>query len=279
MIVTLTTDFGTQDGYVAAMKGTMLSISPDLRFVDVTHDVPPQDVMEAAWVLRESAWTFPEGSVHLAVVDPGVGTARRPLAARFRPAGTDREHLFVGPDNGLLSLLSDEAPIRAVVLDRPEFWRSTRTSRTFHGRDVFAPVAAHLARGARLRDLGTLTEETTSLRWPLPRADEQGVEGSIVHVDRYGNCVTNIPRETVEAHRADRPVSVYAGSTIIRGLSETYAHAAAAEPLALFGSTGALEVSVNKGDAAELLSLSRGGAVRLIFESPKSRARRLGRAA
>lgn len=279
MIVSLTTDFGTKDGYVAAMKGTMLGVAPETRFVDVSHEIPPQDVMEAAYVLRQAAWTFPEDTVHLAVVDPGVGTSRRPLAARFRPAGTDREHLFVGPDNGLLSLLSDDAPTRAVVLDRPEFWRSSRTSRTFHGRDVFAPVAAHLASGVPLRELGSPTEETASLRWPLPRADEQGVEGSILHVDRFGNCVTNIRRETVEAHRADRPVSVYAGSTIIRGLSETYAHAAAAEPLALFGSSGALEVSVNKGDAAQLLSLSRGASVRLIFESPGARARRLGRAA
>ncbi|MEM6326127.1 MAG: SAM-dependent chlorinase/fluorinase [Bacteroidota bacterium] len=279
MTVTLTTDFGTQDGYVAAMKGTMLGIAPEIRFVDISHQVSPQDVMEAAWVLRQSAWTFPEGTIHLGIVDPGVGTSRRPLAARFHPAGSDREHLFVGPDNGLLSLLTDGVPPRAVVLDRPEFWRSGRTSRTFHGRDVFAPVAAHLASGVPLRDVGSVTEELAVLRWPLPRADEQGVEGSILHVDRFGNCVTNIPRETVEAHRADRLVSVYAGSTIIRGISETYAHGAAAEPIALFGSSGALEVSVNRGDAAELLSLRRGGGVRLIFESPEARSRRLGRAA
>ncbi|MEM1056894.1 MAG: SAM-dependent chlorinase/fluorinase [Bacteroidota bacterium] len=275
MIVTLTTDFGTADGYVAAMKGTALGIAPDVRLIDVTHEIPPQDVMEAAWVLRQSAWTFPQGTIHLAVVDPGVGTSRRPLAARFRPAGSDREHLFVGPDNGLLSLISDGPPSRAVVLDRPEFWRSSRTSRTFHGRDVFAPVAAYLAQDTQLRDLGSVTETTATLRWPLPIADASGVEGSILHVDRYGNCVTNIQRETVEAHRADRAVKVYAGSTIIRGLSETYAHAAAAEPLALFGSTGALEVSVNKGNAARLLSLSRGLPVRLIFETRSERVRRL----
>ena len=278
MIVTLTTDFGTRDGYVAAMKGAMLTVSPSVRFVDVSHEVAPQEVMEAAWVLRQSAWTFPEGTVHLAVVDPGVGTARRPLAARFRPSGTDREHLFVGPDNGLLSLLGDEPPAQIVVLDRPELWRASRASRTFHGRDVFAPVAAHLASGAAtLRDVGSPTDEISTLRWALPRADEQGVEGWIVHVDRYGNCITNIPRETVEAHRADRRVKVYAGSTIIRDIAETYG-SADGEPVALFGSSGALEVSVNKGDAASLLSLARGAAVRLIFETRSQRVRRLAEA-
>ena len=278
MIVTLTTDFGTQDGYVAAMKGAMLCIAPEVRFVDVSHEVAPQDVMEAAFVLRQAAGHFPEESVHLVVVDPGVGTSRRPLAARFRPSGSDREHIFVGPDNGLLSLLSDEDPLRVVVLDRPDRWRTARTSDTFHGRDIFAPIAAHLASGAALRDVGTPTDELTTLRWAMPRADDQGVEGWVVHVDRYGNCITNIPRETVEAHRAGRSLSVYAGSTIIRGVAQTYGEAGAAEPIALFGSGGALEVSVNKGNASTLLSLQRGTAVRLIFETRPSRSRRLAEA-
>ena len=278
MIVTLTTDFGTRDGYVAAMKGAMLSAHPSVRMIDVSHEVAPQEVMEAAWVLRQSAWTFPEGTVHLAVVDAADGSARRPLAARFTPAGTDREHLFVGPDNGLLSLLSDEPPGLAVVLDRPEAWGTSRASRTFQSRDVFAPVAAHLANGANLRDMGSVTDEIASLRWPQPRADEQGVEGWIVHVDRYGNCITNIPRETVEAHRAERAVKVYAGSTIIRGLADTYASTETGEPLAVFGSSGALEVGVNKGNAASLLSLARGGAVRLIFETRTKRTRRFAEA-
>ena len=278
VILTLTTDFGTQDGYVAAIKAAMLCVTPQLQFVDVTHEVAPQDVMEAAFVLRQAAAYFPEGTVHLVVVDPGVETMRRPIAARFTPTGSDREHLFVGPDNGILSLLSDGDPSRCVVLDRPEHWRGPRASATFHGRDIFAPVAAFLASGGTLREVGTPTEEVTTLRWAMPRADDQGVEGWVVHVDRYGNCITNIPQETVDAHRAGRAVSVYAGSTIIRGVGTTYGHAAAAEPIAIFGSSGALEVSVNKGDASELLSIQRGTAIRLIFESRPGRTRRFAEA-
>ena len=275
MIVTLTTDFGTQDGYVAAIKGAMLSVAPEVRFVDVTHEVPPQDVMGAAFVMRQAIGHFPEGTIHLGVVDPGTGGSRRPLAARFRPPGSDREHIFVGPDNGLLSLITDDPPVRTVVLDQPNRWRSTRASETFHGRDIFAPVAAHLASGVPLRDVGTPTEEIATLRWALPRADEQGVEGWVVHVDRYGNCITNIPRETVDAHRAGRDVSVYAGSTIIRGMNASYGDVTDTEPVAVFGSSGSLEVGVNRGNASTLLSLYRGTAIRLVFDSQPTRARRL----
>ncbi len=277
VIVTLTTDFGSQDGYVAAIKGAMLSVAPEARVVDISHEVPPQDVMGAAFVMRQAISFFPEGSIHVGVV--GSGTSRRPLAARFTPSGTDREHLYVGPDNGLLSLISEGAPIRTVVLDQPSRWRGARASETFHGRDIFAPVAGHLASGAALRDVGTPTEETATLRWAMPRADEQGVEGWVVHVDRYGNCITNIPRETVDAHRDGRDVSVYAGSTIIRGMTSTYSDVTDAEPVAVFGSNGSLEVGVNRGNASELLSLYRGTAVRLIFGSDSHRGRRRADAA
>ena len=146
-ILTLTTDFGTRDAYVAAMKGVILRRCPDVRLVDVTHEVAPQEVLEAAFVLREAAPYYPAGTVHLAVVDPGVGTARRAVALRHGG------HLFVGPDNGLFALLLDGAcPDELVALDRPAFWRTSEPSATFHGRDVFAPVAAHLAAGRPLAE-------------------------------------------------------------------------------------------------------------------------------
>lgn len=272
MTVTLTTDFGTEDGYVAALKGAMLRVAPQARFVDVSHAVPTQDVMGAAYVLRHAAPAFPEGTVHLVVVAPGLG-AGRPLAARFVPRGADREHLFVGPDNGVLSLISEGPPVRAVVLDRPEKWGPGRGASALSGRDVLAPVAAHLASGAALHEVGSTTDEIETLRWALPRADEQGVDGWVVHVDHFGNCITNVRRETVEAHRAGREVKVYAGSTILRGVAPRRGEGT--EPAAVFGREGALEIGVPRGHAASLLSLRRGSAVRLVFEARPGRPRRL----
>ena len=189
-LITLTTDFGTRDGYVAAMKGIMLTISPSANLIDVSHQITPQDVMEAAFVLRSVVDHYPQGTVHLAVVDPGVGTDRRAIALEHRGS------YFVGPDNGLFSLvLEEDAPERVVVLDRPGFWRDPSTSSTFHGRDIFAPVAAHLASGRNLEDVGSPTDRLTPLHWALPTIDEHGVQGWVVHIDRFGNCITNISKD------------------------------------------------------------------------------------
>ncbi len=259
-LITLTTDFGLDDAYVAAMKGVIFSIAPDLRTVDVSHGVTPQDVMGAAFVLRDAAPYFPEGTVHLAVVDPGVGTARRPIAARIGG------QLFVGPDNGLFSLLLDGGePEAVVVLDRPAFWRTPEPSRTFHGRDIFAPVAAHLASGRSLDDLGSRTDTLQRLHWVRARADAEGLQGWVAHIDRFGNAITNIPAALLLAHRAGRPLKCYVGSTILTGLEETYADVEEGEPVALIGSSGWLEVGVRDGDAAELLSIHKGSAVNVVF--------------
>jgi S-adenosylmethionine hydrolase len=260
--VTLTTDFGLQDAYVAAMKGAMLAVAPGLRLVDVTHLVEPQDVMGAAFVLRQVVPFFPEGTVHLAVVDPGVGTARRALAARFRG------HHFVGPDNGLLALLldEDETP-EVVVLDRPAFWRTPAPARTFHGRDVFGPVAAHLAAGRALGEVGTPTDRYERLLWALPIADAEGIQGWVVHVDRFGNCITNVPGALLDgaAGAPGRPAKCYAGSAILDGIRATYADVPPGEPLALVGSSGHLEISVRDGDAATLLALRKGSRISLVY--------------
>lgn len=242
------------------MKGVILGISPDVRIVDVTHDVSPQDVMEAAFVLREAARYFPPGTIHVAVVDPGVGTARRPIAVR---SGTQ---FFVGPDNGLLALLLDRtAPDEAVVLDRPVWWRSPEISATFHGRDVFAPVAAHLAAGRSLTDVGTPIDRLTPLNWALPIADAEGVQGWVAHIDRFGNCVTNIPRSTFEAWRAGRAVKCYAGGTALDAVHTTYDDVELGEPLLLFNSSDFLEIAVNAGNAAERMGIRRGDAVHIVF--------------
>ncbi len=266
MLLTLTTDFGLADGYVGAMKGALYAVEPRLMLVDVSHEIPAQDVMAAAFVLQTAAPHFPDGTVHLAIVDPDVGTDRRAIAARFS-LGRHR-FTFVGPDNGLLPLVLDGAAAgEAVVLDRPEVWRTPTPSRTFHGRDVFAPVAARLAAGAALADVGSPAGDLTRLHWPLPRTDAEGIDGMVIAIDHYGNCITNITRDAVDHWRGDRPVTVYVGTEILRGMHGTYATGGRGEPLALFGSGDRLEIAVRDGDAATLLSVRRGSSVNLVFDS------------
>lgn len=270
-MITITTDFGTRDAYVPAMKGTMLSICPEARLVDVTHEISPQDVMEAAFVLRSALPYFPEGSIHLVVVDPGVGTERRAVALR----ADDR--WFVGPDNGVFPLVLDEEPPDAMVeLDDPGFWRSPSPSTTFHGRDIFAPAAAHLATGRSVEELGSPIDTLEPLRWALPSTAPQTVQGWVVHVDHFGNCVTNVRRSTLaEAVQLDDPepsldafppMKAFVGSTVLRELHPTYGAVPEGDPLLLFGSTGYLEVSVNGGNAAELLDIRKGDSVKFVFE-------------
>jgi S-adenosylmethionine hydrolase len=273
-MITLTTDFGTRDAYVAAMKGVMLDLHPSATFVDITHEIHPQDVMEAAFVLRTAVPYMPAGTVHLVVVDPGVGTDRRAVAVQHD------DQWFVGPDNGVFPLvLDDDAPDAMVELDVPDAWRAPDPSTTFHGRDIFAPVAAHLAAGRALDEVGSPIDALDPLRWALPIADEHAVEGQVIHVDRFGNCITNVRRDTLidtPAARAlngapDAPtVKCYAGSTILKGLHDTYGEVAEEEPLLLFGSTGFLEVAVNAGNAAERLNIRKGDSVKLTFPSSRS---------
>ena len=260
--LTLTTDFGSKDAYVAAMKGVILQSCPEARLVDVTHEVAPQDVMEAAFVLRQAVPFFPEETVHLVVVDPGVGTERRPVALR---AG---DHFFVGPDNGLFSLVLDGEPPEALVaLDAPDHWRTPEPSSTFHGRDIFAPAAAHLAAGRPLEALGSPIDALDTLRWALPITDAQGIQGWTVHVDHFGNCITNIPHTLFEKHRDGRPVKCYAGGTILSGVAPTYGAVAEGEPLLVFGSSGFLEVAVSGGNASKLLGIQKGESVNVVFQS------------
>lgn len=272
-IVTITTDFGTEDAYVSAMKGTMLSIAPEARLVDVTHSISPQDVMESAFVLKSAQPFFPEGTVHLVVVDPGVGTERRAVALRHEG------HWFVGPDNGVFPLVLDEAPPEAMVeLDNPEAWRTDTPSTTFHGRDIFSPAAAHLASGRALDDLGSPIDTLEPLRWARPITNDHTVQGWVLHVDHFGNCITNIQWSTIgKALSLDAPpasahelpsVEAYVGNTILNDIRSTYGEVAEEAPLLLFGSTGFLEVAVNGGSAADRLEIRKGDSIKLSFEAP-----------
>lgn len=269
-LITLTTDFGTTDAYVPAMKGTMLSIAPNVRLVDVTHEISPQDVMESAFVLKAAQPFFPEGTIHLVVVDPGVGTERRAVALRHE------NHWYVGPDNGVFPLVLDgETPEAMVELDNPDVWRSASPSATFHGRDIFCPAAAHLAAGHSLEVLGSPIDTLEPLRWAQPITEAGTIQGWVVHIDHFGNCITNIQRSTVtdaldlnSDPPSDElpPLTAYAGSTVLHSLCTTYGDVPDEDPLLLFGSTDFLEVSVNGGNAAERLDIRKGDSIKLTFE-------------
>ncbi|MCY4672783.1 MAG: SAM-dependent chlorinase/fluorinase [Bacteroidetes bacterium] len=258
--ITLTTDFGNSEGYVGAMKGTMLSINPDLLLIDITHEVNAFDVAAAAFVLRQITKYFSAGTVHLVVVDPGVGSARRAVALRHS------DQYFVGPDNGLFTLLLEtETPDQMVELKAPD---DSTLSATFHGRDLFSPAAARLASGTPLEELGTPFAKLKHLQWALPIDDEEGIRGWVVYIDHFGNCITNISRSLFEKRRTGRKIKGYAGSGIIRGIHNTYSDVPVNEPLMLFGSSDLLEIAVNQGSAAELLYVQRGAPVNIVFGNP-----------
>jgi len=250
-VVTLLTDFGTQDGYVAAMKGVIISMAPQVAVVDIAHEIAPFAISSAAYVLYSCAFFFPRGTVHVAVVDPGVGTPRRAIIH------CSRGHFFVAPDNGVLSLVADDSG-PTYTLDRPEFWLP-KVSSTFHGRDVFAPVAARLARGEPAGAMGTPGAPPTRSVWlgAQPAEGEQ-LLAQVLHVDRFGNLITGARPEDLP------PVPVFlAGGREIRGLSRTFADVAQGELLAYIGSSGLIEIGQREGNAAETLGLGPGSIVRI----------------
>lgn len=241
--MTLLTDFGTRDGYVGAMKGVIASLCPSALVHDLTHDIAPGDVRGGALALATSTASFPAGSIHVAVVDPGVGTARRGLLVE---AGGQ---YFIGPDNGLLSLAATR-PRRVRELDRPQYFRATVSS-TFHGRDLFASVAGHLAAGRDVAELGGEGADMIEVSLPAVRRHTGGVTGEILHVDRFGNLVTTISRDDLPA--APRAVTVEVAGRAIAGLVSTYGDVEPGRLTALIGSGGRLEIAVRDGSAAAVL--------------------------
>lgn len=250
-LIALLTDFGQTDTYVGVMKGVMRSICPEADFIDLTHGVRPQAVAQAAFLLSVSVPHFPHGTVFLSVVDPGVGSDRAALAARVG------EHLFVAPDNGLLSMVWRE-DAEAHSLIRSEY-RLPQVSATFHGRDIFAPAAAHLAAGVSLANLGPrVTEiERLALAHPSP-VSATILRGAVVHIDHFGNLVTNIRTgDLAPALRASR-ITVQTGGAEITGLRVTYSEADEGELLAHWGSSGHLEIAVRGGCASGRLAVDIG---------------------
>jgi hypothetical protein len=287
-IITLTTDLGLTDAYVAAMKGVMLGINPEVKLVDICHTIKPQNIAQAAFVLSRAYPFFPEGTIHVVVVDPGVGTERRAIILRTKSAD------FVAPDNGVLSYViqqsikgsspscKEDIPImergtegvrlinnlqqielepglEAVAITKPQFWRSA-VSPTFHGRDIFAPVAARLSLGFPLTDFGEVITSVAML--PLPHS-YQAVDGSIVghilHIDSFGNLITDI--RSNDLPQARQAITIEVGNQPISGLSRTYAEGS--RLLALIGSDGYLEIALKGGSASAFLNATVGDEVRI----------------
>jgi S-adenosylmethionine hydrolase len=260
--ITLTTDFGLRDGFTGVLKGVIWSICPEAQIADISHAISPQNILEGAYVLWRAYAVFPPGTVHVAVVDPGVGTSRRALALRLG------NYSFVGPDNGLFTPVIQDAeraggPVECVHLDNPKYWLPD-VSHTFHGRDVFAPVAAHLARGVPLLDLGTAVEDPLRLELPRPERTAAGWRAHVTVIDVFGNLTTDLPAREIAA--ADRPIFQIAGREV-QGLVDSYGSRARGDLVALVDSENFVEIAVVNGSAAQLLGARLGDVVDVIFPS------------
>jgi S-adenosylmethionine hydrolase len=255
--ITLLTDFGYGDYFVSAMKGTILSVNPEAKVVDISHDIAPQDIEAAAFTILAGYQSFPPGTIHVAVVDPGVGSGRRPILMR---AGN---YSFVGPDNGIFSYVRDqEADFRVFHITNTQYFRQP-VSATFHGRDIFAPVAAALSLGIDPRNLGNEIRDPVRLKTLQPERLKNGkLKGRVIHIDRFGNCITNIRREDFEdAARLD-----VAGKTI-KSFKRFFAEESKGRLFGVWGSAGFLELATNGASAAKLLGAKRGQSVLVLRNS------------
>jgi hypothetical protein len=258
-IITLTTDFGEGSRYVAAMKGVILSLNPAARIVDVSHSVPHQDVRGGAIVLAETALLFPPESIHVAVVDPGVGSVRRLVYARIG------RQQFLAPDNGLLSrLAAAEPPSKIICLDEPRFWLP-RVSTTFHGRDILAPVAARLSLGLSPDDLGPPIGGLVQLDWPEAEKVANRITGEVIEIDSFGNLITNITSEMLAGVPTDESVTITCDEHVTQGIFRTYSDQPAMTLVALVGSGGRLELAIVDESASAMLGVTVGAPVSVTW--------------
>jgi S-adenosyl-L-methionine hydrolase (adenosine-forming) len=258
-LITLLTDFGLRDAYVGIMKGVMLSLNPEVRLVDLSHELPPQGVLTGALVLQ-SAWRyFPPGTIHLAVIDPGVGSRRRAMAAICR------EHFFVGPDNGLFSLIfAEHETFTAVSLDNPNYFLP-KVSATFHGRDIFAPVAAHLSLGVPLTSFGREFTDPVVLEIPSPEFRKAEVLGEVIDCDHFGNLISNIPFGSLQSWLRGRSGTLLVNGRIIPHLVTTYSELPPGTCLGLGGSHGYLEIACCQGSVVQVLGVGVGAKVKVLI--------------
>jgi len=253
-LVTLITDFGLREYFVGAIKGAMLSINPDLTMVDITHQINSHDILEAAFTLRCSYSSFPSRTIHLVVVDPGVGSRRRGLIV------ATENHYFIGPDNGIFSLIYEAETVQRVVSITSEHYFRRPVSRTFHGRDIFGPVAAWMTRGIEIGKFGEDISDYTRLTPPKPKKGADGrVQGMILHIDKFGNLITNIEETTLE--KLGTPAKFTVGGKEISSIVGSYSEGQPGEVFALVGSAGFYEISMLKSSAAKALQVQRGAEV------------------
>ncbi len=262
-LITLTTDYGVRDSFTASIKGVVLKVNPQAQFVDISHEIAPQDIWEAAFTLRSAHAYFPKGTIHLAVVDPGVGGGRRPIIV------VTESYYFVGPDNGLFSLVYQDAErIRVHHITSTHYFQPS-PGPTFHGRDIFAPVVGWLSKGIPSGNFGDEITDYMKLNVPMPKKTQNGIDGHVVHIDRFGNVITNITFKEVRALLPEGEgtvaVTVTVGTKEIKGLKRFYAEATPGEAGAIINSSGFLELFVYKQNARTALSVKRGDAVRLML--------------
>ncbi len=260
-IITLTTDFGYSDPFVGQMKGAILSIHPHTIIVDLTHDIPSHDIEGAGFVLASSYAFFPEGTIHIAVVDPGVGSDRKGIII------SSRNHFFIGPDNGIFSgIVTDNGSYHAIQITNAQFMLPVKGP-TFHGRDIFAPAASWLARGTEMAEFGSAVEDLFLLDFPKPEIHETGVSGQIVYIDKFGNAITNIRKNSIDVGEAGVYLLRREKDMIAVSFAPNYADARSRRLHALFNSSGYLELFVNRKSAASLHGIRKGDKV-LISLSP-----------
>jgi len=255
-IITLTTDYGTNDHLVGTLKGVILKINPDVTIVDITHNVVPYDLLDAALSLGSAYRYFPSKTVHLVVVDPGVGTQRRPLLV------SGDQHFFVGPDNGVLSMIYEREQRLAVRHVTAEHYFLQPLSTTFHGRDVFAPVAAWLTKAWQSQSFGEEIQDYVRFSLPKPKSSAGILKGVVLRVDAFGNLMTNLTlADLPEAMLKNGSLKMQVGKKDVQHFLETFAKGEAGQPIAVLGSSGFIEIAVNKGNAARVLGVTRGAEV------------------
>ena len=258
--ITLLTDFGIKDHYVASMKGVILSINPQCTLIDITHQVSPQDIQEGAFLLASSYSSFPKGTIHLSVVDPGVGGIRKPILL------VTQNYFFVGPDNGLFTLVAQREKVEQVIVLTQQKYFLPKPSTTFQGKDIFAPVAAHLSLGTQPNAFGYQTHSWVKVRFGKPAIRKEKLLGEVLHVDTFGNLVSNIDEKIFFRFTKEHPYVIWTGKKKIQRLGKAYWEGKPGEPIAFFGSSGTLEISMNKGNAQKRLKVKRGDPVQVEIE-------------